>query len=327
MRPRKIIFWMVAGIFLVASVFVAFLLSGPAAEPMPEPNGYHDLFKASQQVITAFNEQSSTPIGLSEYRHFDAALLQTAVNANAEALQIARLGLAKECRIPAEAVEATFLGFNSLVAWRGLGSAFAAEGYLAELEGDFDRAALSYLDLIHLGHDSFRGGLIMHRLIGQAFESIGLNALAPLADKVDAESASAIVRRLREFERKREPAQRTIRFDRHQTWKKEGIRGYVTSVKMTRSLLPWKRFSGRFRSQFDHLRAKSLEVTIAFAARSFAHEHGAPPRNITALVPKYFDDVPRDPLTGRVVTLTWRAPIYRPRADAARLPTMPPRLE
>ena len=70
---------------------------------------------------------------------------------------------------------------DELAGLNDLAQAFVAEGRLAEMENRPADAAKSYLDTIHLGNESARGGVLIDELVGIAIEAIGTSHLQNIA--------------------------------------------------------------------------------------------------------------------------------------------------
>jgi hypothetical protein len=128
----------------------------PPLAPLPNPNGYDDLLKASQML--AASGDSSDATNLNQLREW--------VPKSAGALALARAGLSNQCRVPVQYTESyTSNHLDDLAGLKRLARAFAAEGRLAEAENRTDDAIKAYLDTIHLGNESARGGVLIDALV------------------------------------------------------------------------------------------------------------------------------------------------------------------
>ena len=75
---------------------------------------------------------------------------------------------------------------SELAGLKRLAQAFVAEGRLAEKENRFGDAAKSYLDVIRLGNNPARGGILIDAMVGIAIEAMGTAGLQKLVDQLDA---------------------------------------------------------------------------------------------------------------------------------------------
>lgn len=164
-------------------IFLGFLISDflaplPPIQPLPNPNGYDDFVKAGQMVagntfdFDKMNEQE----------------LQTLVDDNSNALQLTRSGLQMQCRVALDYSPNSSTLLDQLAGMKRLAQAFVAEGKLAEMENHPSAAAKSYLDAVHFGNESVRGGALINELVGIAIEAIGTMQLTNLVDRLDAKS-------------------------------------------------------------------------------------------------------------------------------------------
>ena len=162
------------GLFLLVPAMVTVAVIGllvfdivrplPSLQPLPNPNGYVDLAKAGAMV----HDDTGNATGMTpgELRRL-AAL-------NAWALQAARIALQEGCAVPLEFSEAYISRhLSELGDCKKLAQAFAAEGRLAEEEHRPGDSVKSYLDVMRLGNQSARGGIVIDQLVGTAIEAIG----------------------------------------------------------------------------------------------------------------------------------------------------------
>jgi hypothetical protein len=187
------------GVVFVAAL-VAFVYFRPRAiatpPPLPNPNGYDDLLRAGELVVGV--PQDPEKAGAEELGQF--------VRENSQALKLARVGLSRECGVPLEYARAQIAaGMPRLDSLRKLARLFAAEGKVAENEMRTAEAAQSYLDLLRLGQEIGRGGVLIDRTMGQAYETLGIERLQSLQEKLDAAACRELAQKLEDIEARREP--------------------------------------------------------------------------------------------------------------------------
>jgi len=117
-----------AVLFVLAMLTVLFLSTGrtPPRQPLPNPNGYDDFLKAAA-LLTGDVGNASTLV--------DHDGLRALVSTNAESLRLLRLGLTRQCALPADsaitnvpAMMAQFDGFETTGSTARGGGAAAGNG-------------------------------------------------------------------------------------------------------------------------------------------------------------------------------------------------------
>jgi len=282
---------MILAIGGVAAV-LTLLWRKPAAPParisLPNPNGYADFLRAGQIATTT----------TSDYRTMSQEELRALLTRNAEALQLVRAGLGKECRVPIE-FSTNYLDRHlvELSAIKNVGRLLSMAGRLAELENRPTDAAERYLDTIRLGQDSARGGLLIDSLVGLALESMGLGPLEKLSHDLDAQNCRKMIIAIENIETKSErPAEI---FEREAAFFHQGALGQRILIMLTfRSFNPGKAAQQKFLSKFNAEQKRRRQLALDLASRAYALENGKPPNNVEVLVPSYLKAIPVDPDTG-----------------------------
>jgi hypothetical protein len=279
-----------------AAGVVSVLKAPPAPPPLPSPNGYDDLVAAGQAVFLqapGWVDPAAMPI----------EDLRKAVEANRSAFDRARVGLSRRCQVPVT-YEQTDHGrrMGEISRIRALGRLMVLAEKLAEREDRFDEAARIGLDLVRLGHAMARGGLLVDEMGGLAVESIGLQALQGQSDRIPIDRCRGLIRELEELDRTREPLSAVDARDRDWGYYSAGA-GQRVSMRLVAARLEAlrqpavKATEAARKKQVARLRA--LEVGLA--ARLYREEHGAPPKDFAALVPRYLDALPADPYDSGVL--------------------------
>ncbi len=259
----------------------------PEFPPLPNPNGYDDLIKASKSI--------TGPIG--DYSTLSLAELRDLVLTNAEALRLGRVGLSRTCSVPTEAVITNFaMVLPDVGDLKRLAQLLAAEGRLAELEHRPGDAARSYAQAIELGNAVSRGGILIHRLVGIAIQAIGGTRLARLIPELDPKAARPIMQLLDQADTNAvhwTEIQRNERlFARHELKKLPSFVSTVVSWWTSRSVKEKTR--ERDSAVLAHIRLMALELAL----RCYAAENNGAPAKLEELVPKYLSHLPADPFSG-----------------------------
>jgi hypothetical protein len=279
-----------AVISVLAILTVLFLSVGrtPPRPPLPNPNGYNDFLKAAA-LLNGDVYQLTT---------LDHDGLRALVSTNAESLRLLRVGLARDCSLPADSAMANVPGMMSdLAQLKSLARLLVDEGQLAEMEGRYGDAARSYLDAIRFGNEMSRGGFIINRLVGIACEAIGDGPLSKLVPKLNGEEARPVIAELEKIDNAGvtldEVLRNESRFARYQLGK--GFNPITWAMTRWQTLRARQRFELRDKRVAAHVRLLTAEL----AARCYQSEQGRAPTGLAQLVPKYLQRVPLDPFSGR----------------------------
>jgi hypothetical protein len=291
-KPRN---WLI--LLLLISTAVILAIAGllifdaarplPPIQPLPNPNGYNDLVQAAE--MTSTNSWN--------YEAMNEAQLRETVSANAEALSLARASLSNECRVPIQ-FSLPYLGrhLSELASLKRLAQAFMAEGKFAEKKGRFGDAAGSYLDLIRLGNDSARGGVLIDALVGLAIENMGVAGLQKITGRLDAKSCRETVAALETLDAQRQSWNEVIQQEdgwSRRTFTSLSYRIYRPLLsKMTRDA--FQKAERKFKEQ----QLKTRQLLIGLAARAYELDKGHRPASLADLVPDYLKAIPQDPVTG-----------------------------
>jgi hypothetical protein len=288
-RNRLIVFSILAGPFIFLLCLLLFWEAEPLPPPpaLPNPNGYDDFVKAGNMIngeVWNYDE-----MGRAELR----ALAQT----NSTAIQLARNGFQHECRVSSQFSEAYLAGhLNELTALKRLTQAWVIEGRLAETENSPTDATRLYLEIVRLGNESVRGGIIIDQLVGTAVESIGTANLQNLLRELTAKSCRETATTLETLDSQRQTWSEVMQQERD--WSRRTFRGTrheLARLMMRNSLTKaYQRAEQRFGNQ----QSKTRRLMVDFAVRAYELDKGHPPASLAVLVPAYLQAVPQDPLTG-----------------------------
>jgi hypothetical protein len=260
----------------------------PPLPALPVQNGYADLVRAGGMVsMDGGNYPTAT-----------AAQLRQIVAANAPALILAKSALSNECRVTVTFTEAwSEKHFPELASIKRLAQAMAAEGKLAEQEGRDQDALASYLEVVRLGSQADRGGVIIDELVGIAVESLGLAELQKLTGRLDAKAARAAAASLADLDSQDQTWNEVLR--QEDNWSRRTFTGlrYGWQRWLTRGQMQ-KSFQ-QAEQKLKIFRTKNRQLQLALAARAYTLDQGHAPADVADLVPDYLKAVPQDPLTGK----------------------------
>jgi hypothetical protein len=279
-RNRLIVLFIFGFPFMVLFGCLISQVAGPLPpiQTLPNPNGYDDFVKAGGML--ADNVQ--------HYEEMDKQELRVLVATNSMALQLARTGLQRDCRVT--------LDYPAIGSLKELAQAFAAEGRLAEIENRTNDAINSYLDLVRMSVESARGGVIINALVEVAFEKMGTSYLQKLANSLDAKSCREIAASLEVSDSQKE-SWGTISQQEH-NWTHRAYTSFRDRLDELIMFNSIRKTNQGAEQVFKKQEAKTRQLMIDLAARAYELDKGKPPANLADLVPDYLKAVPQNPLTG-----------------------------
>ena len=288
--------WIIAAAAALVVIVIVILALRPSNLPpvLPNPNGYDDLVKAGAQV-SEFQRN---------YRELSEPELRQVVVSNAPALDLMRTGLGHQCRVPIEnSPDFMARHLPRLSIMKRLALALAAEGRLAETDGDTNRAVHCYVDAIRLGHEAGRDGLLIDAMVGLACEAIGMVPLEKAEGALSAADCRRVIQELQAIEARRQPAEETLRIERKWSHETFGFLMRVQGMIAARTSDPIGKIFKSHATKVKAARARQSEILIALATRAFKLEKGRLPSSLSELVPDYLSALPPDLATNAVAAV------------------------
>jgi hypothetical protein len=285
--------WLLA-LFIVAFPFVLFwgfliLMEEPPPPlaPQPNPNGYDELVKAGKML----------PDVAGEYDKMNREELQKAVSANAATMSLARSGLSNQCRVPIQYSESYINNhLDDLAGLKRLARAFAAEGVLAEMNGRTNDAAQSFLDTVHLGNETLRGGVLIDGLVGIAIDAIGTSHIQTLVTNLDTRTCRETASALESLDAQSQTWNEVLQ--QENSWSHATFRGWRYDLMRLEAGKSAKAATASSKRKFEAQELKTRQLIIDLAARAYELDKGHRPASAADLVPEYLKAVPKDPGTG-----------------------------
>ncbi len=295
-RKTRTLLLALAVIFVLAMLAARFISVGrtPPRPPLPNPNGYDDFLKAAA-VLTGDMGNAST---------LDHDDLRALVSTDSEPLRLLRLGLSRQCALPADSAMTNVAGLLAELAdMKRLALLLGAEGRLREMDNRVADAARSYVDAIHFGNEISRGGFVISHLVGIACEAIGDTPLSKLVPKLDREASRPLIAELEAIDLAGvtwdEVRRNENRFARYQMRKAFNPIAWAVAR--------WQARPARQKAELKHNKmvARVRLLTTELAVRCYQSEQGGAPTGLEQLVPQYLQRVPPDPFSARPL-------LYRP---------------
>jgi hypothetical protein len=275
---------------ILIGVFVA--LSGgrrPPAQKLPVPNGYDDVVKAGSLVKGAWP-------GKANLKKAEVPEIRAFVEANKAALDLARVGLGRECVAP---IEDTQAGLNKHIqdinSFSQIGGLLQAEATVAEADGRVVDASKAYRDKLALGLAMTQGGMGFDMATGCNLQWQAVIGLRKLRDRLPAEEIRAILGELEDVDRKAVPVEAVeARWKRYyQAAHNPYLRLVFRLNGMDKSgLANERKMALQARQRVD----RALRFLLAeLAIHAYHEDKKAWPRSVKDLVPAYLAAVPVDP--------------------------------
>lgn len=261
---------------------------------MPDPNGYDVIIRAGMSVSNNFKNYKVS--GPTELR----MLLKT----NAAAIAQGHAALKLNCRVRLE-WSPDPAGSDETTAPLNLADAFAAEGLLAEMEHRTQDALKDYTDIVRLGSQSSRGGLVTDCLRGLTIESRGADLLQKLSVILDAKSCEEIAKTLETVDSQRETLtdyrqQEKILYHQKFPELKDSFKWYYDRLLHFNAN---ENIRTETTDTSRNSRSAIRRAMVGIALRAYEMDKSSRPRDINELIPTYLTTVPIDPLTGTNVSL------------------------
>ncbi len=279
------------GILLVViATVVALLIWGPSGrtteQPLPAPNGYVTLIELGRALPRESNDLD----------HGDEDVLRSVIKTNAATLSKLRTALRTPCRVPLQYSEKyAETHVADLAEFKKLARALQAESQVATIDSQPAVATASALDIIRLGHECSRGGVLIDMLVGVACRSLGYRELEKQIGQLNSQECQATLQELTDIEARSESADQVIH--REKAWGRRtfGWRGRFGAIFMRKSL------EKNYRSGANKLNTQQRVERLLWmdvAARAYELEQGKRPETVADLIPKYLAAAPSDPETG-----------------------------
>jgi hypothetical protein len=274
---------------IIVGGIVAFMALRPLPPlvPLPNPNAYDDLAKAGRLVSSQTRD----------YAKLNVNQLRPIVESNAPALSLARDFLDSQCRVPVqysqEDQQNNAVNYTKL---RSLSLAFAAEGRLAEIEKRTGKAAQCDMDLIRLGADTARGGILVDALVGNAIESLGTADLARLVNQLDARTCRESAATIEMLDAQKASWTEVLKQEDGWIRRTFGVKAVVVEIVVHQQM---KRNGTKMQKNYlaEQLKLRRLELDLA--SRAYELDKGHRPASAADLAPEYLKAVPKHPTIGK----------------------------
>jgi hypothetical protein len=297
MRHKLIAALVILSPMVLLVLVLVLLASGPSSlPPLPNPNGYDDLIKASAAAVG----------NAGDYPTLSRESLAGLVSTNAEALRLLRRGLTNQCLMPMDSALTNTAGMaDQMACMKRLVQLLAAEGRLRELDGQPADAARSYTDAIRFGNELSRGGVLITYLTGLACEAVGGQPLAKVVPKLSPEQARVVLTALEGVDADRVTLADVLRNERYWVQHQNGTRLKFNPIIEAMNWWGMRQLKERAETRRGRIVAHERLLAVELALRCYRSEQGRAPARLDDLVTNYLARAPEDPFTGKLM-------IYRP---------------
>jgi hypothetical protein len=290
----KRVWGVVIGVVVLAifGFVISVFTPGRIINPMPSPNGYDDLVAAGKLVSGEIARMNADFSGVKTEQ------LQRVVAENAEALERARVGLARESRVrlPASVDHPDLVQNTSRL--RILSRLLASEAVMHERAGDVPKAAAVNLEILKLAASAGTGGLMIDSLGSIGIEIQGLLGLSRVAPELSAEDARRLAAELMRIDREREStavvnARDLAYYVAKGPWQLRVMKTFTPG--QIRKMRQPSEAGFETAEQRAHAYRRLLAVKLTLAVYRLDHPEAPVPLSLDALVPGELDAVPVDP--------------------------------
>ena len=280
---------------ILIGVVVAFSVGGRAAPApkLPDPNGYDDFVKAGRLVKGEWPNKG-------DFAKAEVSQLKTFVEANQATVDLARVGLGRECMVPLENSQAGLAThFEHLTPIRAVGRLLQGSAIVAEGEGRIVEASRAYRDELALGQAVTQGGVGVDQSIGAVLQWQAVVGLRKLRDRLPREEIAALLPELEALDRKRVPIEAVEA--RWLAWHQESHNPAVRLMYRLSGLEKTGRAAELALTKKSRERVvRDLRfLAVELAIHAYHLDTKTWPRSIKDLVPKYLAAVPIDPNTNK----------------------------
>jgi len=294
MRKRAVRWSILAISLLLVGAVGVFLFYTPSScfPPVPQPNGYEALTRASSKLVRP----------LDSVKALSTEKLAEALDGNRAALEEVRHALQVPGVVSVQMSESWFTVHTpQLMNLKAAAFVLDGEADLRSRRGDTNGALLSALDCLRLGEAIQRGGVFIDFLVGSACELIAVHRMTNLVTSLGPEDCKKAMLALQEHEARKDSLEGIQRREKEWSrrtfsiWKRVGaaIRPKAGTEFVTSDVV--KDYNSRTRQ----LRL----VLLSIAARVYELERGTAPAKAADLVPAYLQQLPLDPATGKPLEL------------------------
>jgi hypothetical protein len=278
----------------IPAAFIYWSLMNPLPIPranLPDPNGYDDFRDAGEMLPPNLLVNNPT---------FDAettseqSLRQASDELEAVSDRV-RQGLTKPVMIDQKYTK-DGLALPSISNFRTIARGFDAQGRLYLKQNQPDQATGVFLDGARFGALLSRGGLMIDDLVGVACTGIACNGLYASSKQIPVEHIRDIIAAIKNLETERDPAEDVAYRDRVWSQRAYGWYGHLLDVFSKYCDNGWN-----FSESYEQARNRELAtlrlLQLELALRLYEHDHGKHPDSLDALVLKYVEAVPVDPMS------------------------------
>ncbi len=289
--PRRLI--LIALVLGVAGLITT-LKNSHSLEPvkLPTLNGYDDIVQAGAMIQGTWpNKGDLQKASIDEIRPF--------VGANKASLDRARVGLQRESMVH---MDETHKGLgdhlNEINQIRSLNRLLMGEALIFEADGQFDRSARTYGEVMELGQAVSQNGMMIDVTTGIAIQQQALTRIGNLSGRLSSIESKSLIRQLESID------QRRVTFEAVETCEDRWMQGAYPAYQ--RMMMRWSGVEQKSKADvrktivpiFDKKCRQLRFLEVQLAVHAFHADQKTRPKSVAELVPTYLPTVPLDPTSG-----------------------------
>lgn len=262
------------------------------SEDTPAENAWDDLMALAKKVRFDLNEDPET-------QAYPPDELQAFVEQYRPTIDAARQMLDRPCR-SVVAYDSSRSELDTTAALRTLSRAIKAVAILENEQGNTAAALQYYWDQSRLGRMAAVGTTVIPITAFSAVEWQGLRGIKTLRAKLDAEQSEHLIRELLAVEAERDPWEKVVLRNNallDRAWSRDWLMRLNSLIAS---------LNGEH-AEWLHLAERSVLGNYAMirmficslAIRLHELDHGQPPAQLAELVPRYLEELPLDPFSGK----------------------------
>ncbi len=275
------------------SIFALQASQSRARPSLPVPNGYDDLVRAGTARQGAWpNKGELAKAKIEEIRPF--------VEANQKCLEMARVGLDRECMVPIEDTqEGLNKHFEDSGRVRDVARLFELKARVLEADGQVSDAVEVLAELLELGQDATQGGMASDAQTGWFLQEKAIGRLRTLRDRLSIEDCKGILRDLDSLDHRRVSTKALL--DRWLQWYEGSYHPLQRGITRLSGMEAKGRAAEGQVVEQSHARIERAMhyFQVELAIHLFHEQRRAWPRSLEDLVPVYLASIPIDPGTGK----------------------------
>ena len=281
---------------LISAGWLYWFLARPYPRPPSQPYPGMDV---AARIPGVLGDAVNDNVPFLEYDDVTADQVTTYADSRSDLLGEISLLLEQPCcrqpdysRVPLD--EFNSVTFGEIDSARQSARMYLALAATQEMEGEFDRAAFTQMDVIRLGHCTGKGGLLVDVLVGIAIQAMGTLDLREIRTDLSRDTCRRLAAELEAMDSYEETEE--VIYERDRIWSIHNL-GWTHRLYEAMSALMGVDLWNREAAQMAIHRRNTIQhlLMTELALLAYRHDTGSFPEKLDTLVPEYLSTVPTDP--------------------------------